>query len=170
MGKTIKETIDEIQELALKKLEYDLKTKNISDANDPFEIAYAEERMRVGEIYFREDNLYKRLGWSERLNHLDESVIHCLKVLETGQQTKVVKNTIKVPADPISHLCVWLSERIEQKGISNWLFKKAKTKTIETETVYTITKLFLPPWPLREFDRPYLSWVVEERDRPYYGK
>jgi predicted secreted protein len=134
-------------------------------SSTPFsEVTYIRHQMQTGEIFFRElgPNPYTEMGWkmrqSERLDYLNERAIHTLRLLQ-DQQTSISHES--VPADPFSHLLLWLAEKIGKAGVKAWLMRHTKIRKIAVSTSHV--QLFLPPWPLKCSDKPYLAWVAEAR-------
>ncbi len=165
--KNIDDIIKEARERAIQQIGREL-AYNAGYPCTPMIIDSIRGRIEVGELHLSEERpLYKSLRWyeNERAAYLEGRVVHSMRVLQDEQVTHT-KSEESIPRDPFSHLLLWLAGKTKIQWLCEWLMRYAKTRTIHTVTNRSV-KLFLPPWPLKRTDKPYLEWVsAQQRRKP----
>jgi hypothetical protein len=162
----IQDIINKARERAIMDIARELSCYGNGFNADPLMIESIRHRIEINELHLSEEKpAYDRLGWYEnhRAAYLDSRVIHSMRVLHDEQVTHT-KSEESIPRDPLSHFLLWIGDRCRYERIRVWLRSKAKTRTIHLSTTRTV-KLFLPPWPMKHTDQPYLDWVSSVRSK-----
>ena len=161
----IQEIITKVREQAIREIAREASYQS-GYLLDPMMVESIRGHIEVGELHLSEERpLYKSLGWyeNERAAYLESRIVHSMRVLQDEQVTHT-ESEESIPRDPLSHLLLWLAGRTKIQRLRQWLMRHAKTRTIHTRTMRTV-KLFLPPWPLKRTDKPYLEWVSCQQGR-----